>query len=386
MQLRYTCITKCLSVSIWLLSMQSCVESSGKQNIISENNSSGKEPTFYDFNPSFFDKAAREFGPFTRWWWPGNDVENVELKREVSLFAENGFAGIEIQPFTYGLNYNGSEDRIKKQYSWDTQSFYDHLATVMDEAKKVGLIVDLTAGSGWPMGGPSVSPDSSLLTLDYVDTIISGGKLVTLNIPRLKPDSSLTGERRPGFMLYRYIDTSYAKLQAVIAAKFVKEDGNQVLLEEGSILDLRRNIVGDKISWLVPEGKWKLIACWSIPDGEVTKGMAAKPQGLVIDPLDSSKLKVFYEHLFGKRTGLEKYYGKPFRAVFNDSYEFLPDRHFSYELPQYFKKHRGYDLIPFLPVNFQKGYNSAYGPVLSPGQKPKFILSDEDWRLRYDYD
>src|SRR5690606_37830292 len=103
------------------------------------------------------------YGPYTRWWWPGNDVSKQELKREVNLFVENGFAGVEIQPLTVGINPESS--RSEKIYSWDTPSFYSHINTVMKEARKLGLMVDLNAGSGWPMGGTFIGQDKSLLTL-----------------------------------------------------------------------------------------------------------------------------------------------------------------------------------------------------------------------------
>jgi hypothetical protein len=43
---------------------------------------------YFDFDPAVFKKPSRSFGPFTRWWWPGNDVTNEELRREIKLFAE----------------------------------------------------------------------------------------------------------------------------------------------------------------------------------------------------------------------------------------------------------------------------------------------------------
>src|SRR5437870_739998 len=56
----------------------------------------------YDFDAATFKKAPREFGPYTRWWWPGNDVTSEELQREIKMLADNGFAGVEIQPLTVG--------------------------------------------------------------------------------------------------------------------------------------------------------------------------------------------------------------------------------------------------------------------------------------------
>ncbi len=50
-----------------------------------------------------FAEPAKEYRPLVRWWWPGNDVEEGELRREVDLLADNGFGGAEVQAFRAGL-------------------------------------------------------------------------------------------------------------------------------------------------------------------------------------------------------------------------------------------------------------------------------------------
>src|SRR5690606_32633238 len=120
-----------------------------------------------DFDAQEFKDPSPAYGPYTRWWWPGNDVGKRELKREIRMFADNGFAGVEIQPLTVGIDPDGN--RTEKVYSWDTPSFYDHIKTVMKAARKSGLTVDLNAGSGWPLGGPFIEPNESLLTLTMSD-------------------------------------------------------------------------------------------------------------------------------------------------------------------------------------------------------------------------
>jgi hypothetical protein len=42
------------------------------------------------------------------------------------------------------------------------------------------------------------------------------------------------------------------------------------------------------------------------------------------------------------------------RAVFSDSYEFTVNRHYTLNFISYFKKHRGYDITPYLPANMQR--------------------------------
>jgi hypothetical protein len=82
-----------------------------------------------DFRAKDFINPSSVYGPFTRWWWPGNDVTPEELRREVQLFSQNKFAGVEIQPFTVGINPQGN--RLDKVYSWDTPAYYENISAVI---------------------------------------------------------------------------------------------------------------------------------------------------------------------------------------------------------------------------------------------------------------
>jgi predicted TIM-barrel fold metal-dependent hydrolase len=139
----------------------------------------------YDFDVDTFQKAPREFGPFTRWWLPGNDITNEELQREIKMLAENGFAGVEVQPLTMGLNPNNPKEQVDRVFSWDTPSFYDHLKAIMEQAKQSQVIVDMNGGSGWPLGGSFFDPNESMRTLAVSDTAVQGGQTFNGPVPKL---------------------------------------------------------------------------------------------------------------------------------------------------------------------------------------------------------
>ena len=97
-----------------------------------------------------FSTPESVYGPWVRWWWPGNDVEKAELERELKLFAEVGMAGVEIQPFTMGLKFDAPDAVKARVNSWDEEAFYDNLRFVLRAALEADLVVDLNSGSGWP--------------------------------------------------------------------------------------------------------------------------------------------------------------------------------------------------------------------------------------------
>ncbi|MEP6926399.1 MAG: glycosyl hydrolase [Ginsengibacter sp.] len=371
---------------IVLLIAEASISQSTQKKIFSHSRKQRNWFPYFNFNASTFKNVPHEFGPYTRWWWPGNDVTDSELQREIKMFAESGFAGVEIQPLTMGINPKAPQAQLNRVYSWDTPSFYKHVKAVMEQAKKYDITVDMNGGSGWPLGGPQVAPKESMLTLTYSDTIVAGGKTISINLPKQLTDYSKI-IIFDTLHLYSYIDPGLAKLQAVVTAQILDKKDDQTFLDPESVIDITSHVINNKLNFKTPQGgNWVIIVFWEIPDGQKPTLIASRNPGLVANYFDSAQIIKSYEHLFGKRTGLQQYYSKPFRAVFNDSYEFRTDRHYADNFLSFFQQRRGYNIIPRLAANLEKGYNNNAASFLFPNAKSNFVFSNEDRRLQYDYD
>lgn len=326
---------------------------------------------YYNFSSQDFNNPSLSFAPFTRWWWPGNDVVEEELKREIKMFAENHFGGVEIQPIAlvFPTKGKGRADRIT---SYDTPLYYKNLFSVFEEARKYGLTVDMTNGSGWPSGGPHLSEEDNNLTLEYGIIDIPKGNTSTLKIPR-----AVRGDR------------PRAKLMALLAVRVIKDidDENKTIhLDSKNIINITSEVKDSTFIFTPSDNSWKAIAFWSMADMERPMLIAKKNAGFAVNHFDSTKIVKNYDYFFGSRTAMESYFGNPMRAIFNDSYEFRADRHFSDDFIPLFRKNRGYDITPYLPVNIWIGYNNMYERIADPNIKPSFTFDDQDWRIRYDYD
>ncbi len=344
----------------------------GQNHFNKDGNKADKWFPKYDFKIASFKKPSLEFAPFARWWWPGNDVTKEELRREINLFADYDFGGVEVQPMNLAMPPISDSER-KILTSWDGPAYYENLRAVMEEARNRGLIVDMTNGSGWPPASPNLTPEDGFISLEFSDTTVIGGNALFFTIPIL-PDSKNRTKRPP-------------LLQAVVMARMLPEANGAsktILLDAASSKDISSYTNNGTLNYSFPEGEWKVIAFWAVPSGEQSN-LAAFPKPMtIVDHLDSQKVLKLYNYLFGERTGLQPYFGSPMRAVFSDSYEFTVNRHYSLDFLSYFKKHRGYDITPYLPANMQKGYN--YVAYMRPKAQPDFFFSNQDWRLRYDYD
>ena len=97
-------------------------------------------------------EITKENKPWTRWWWPGSGVDKASITRQLEQFAAAGLGGVEITPI-YGAK--GYEDRY---IDFLTPKWVEMLAHVGTEAKRRGRGVDMATGTGWPFGGPWVTP------------------------------------------------------------------------------------------------------------------------------------------------------------------------------------------------------------------------------------
>ncbi len=115
---------------------------------------------------SDFRTPPKNFRPIVRWWWPGDDVIETELLRELSALDDAWFGGTEIQAFDKAFPDNlptAQKDRIN---GFATDSFFRHVAIAARGARDRGLFIDYTFGSGWPFGGgEAITPELAAIEL-----------------------------------------------------------------------------------------------------------------------------------------------------------------------------------------------------------------------------
>ena len=97
-------------------------------------------------------EITKEMKPWTRWWWMGNAVDKPEIERQLRDLADAGFGGMEITPI-YGAK--GYEDSY---IDFLSDEWMDMLNFTIEKATELGMGVDMNLGTGWPFGGPQITP------------------------------------------------------------------------------------------------------------------------------------------------------------------------------------------------------------------------------------
>jgi hypothetical protein len=246
---------------------------------------------------------TNEQKPWTRWWWLGSAVTPAEITRSLEEFKAAGLGGVEICPI-YGAK--GAEE---KYIDFLTPKWMAMLAHTTNEAKRLGLGVDLTTGTGWPFGGPGVTAADASAKVVVQKYDVDAGKRLTQALPA-------------------------GTLRALVAYP-----------AEGKPVDLTTKVKDGKLDWVAPEGTWKLYA--AVQQSPVMKVKRAAPGGVgnVLDPFSTAKLD---RYLAGFDKAFAGYTAPMPRAFFHDSYEYY-NANWTDNLFAEFQKRRGYDLKDHLP-------------------------------------
>jgi hypothetical protein len=125
-------------------------------------------PSPAQMNATGWPALTKENKPWTRWWWPGSGVDKASLTRQLEQLAAAGIGGVEITPI-YGAK--GYEDRYIEFLSPKWVEMLEHVG---NEAKRLGLGVDMATGTGWPFGGPWVVPADANTKAVLKDGVIVG--------------------------------------------------------------------------------------------------------------------------------------------------------------------------------------------------------------------
>lgn len=281
-------------------------------------------------NPNYstdWPKITAENKPWTRWWWLGNAVDSANLKANLEDLANAGIGGVEITPL-YGVK--GYEDKFIEHLS---PRWMNMLEYTVDEAHNLGMKVDMVQGTGWPFGGPHVTPQYAASKLIVQTYTVGANSSLT--------EKLIAKERRQG---------DIATLEAVLAF-----EGDKFLEDLISKVDDER-----MLKWTSPNKDVTLYAVFCGKTRQQVKRAAPGGEGLTLDHYSREALDAYlkpYEATIGKN-------GTKLRALFNDSYEVYGTT-WTPDFLNKFETLRGYDLRPYIPLLVENSEGDVKERVLS---------------------
>jgi len=106
----------------------------------------------------------KEAKPWTRWWWMGSAVDEKGIDKQLKGLNSAGFGGVEIVPIYGAIGY-------EKQYiNYLSPQWMKMLDYTVSTTASLKMGVDISVGTGWPIGGPQVTIQDAatkLIVQDY---------------------------------------------------------------------------------------------------------------------------------------------------------------------------------------------------------------------------
>lgn len=280
---------------------------------------------------------------WTRWWWMGNAVTRSGITKHLEKMAEANFGGVEISPI-YGVE--GYEEKFVDYLS---EEWVDLLIHTVEEARRLGMQVDMITGSGWPFGGSHVTVEDAARRLQLRMYRMEPGESLNHRIQQVNKQNFATA---PLHLLMGYSSEG----ETVELTDYVNENG--------------------KLDWVPEEnsGNWQLVAFFEEWTNMQVKRAAPGEEGHVMDHFSDRALQNYLERFDNAFEGTEN---GLLRAFFNDSYE-VGGANWTYDFFDQFMSYRNYDLKEYVPelLGMNISDRSAAHPEMSPSEITRRIRAD----------
>ena len=292
-----------------------------------------------------------------RWWWFGPAATDPELKRELEQMNSAGIGGVEIATL-YPLALDDPATGFHN-YDFVSNEHLEHLRFAADEARRLGLRVDVTLGSGWPFGGPHIPVTQAAGALRVEAVPVPAGT-TSVPVPALEAGEKLMA----AFLLPSPGTNSDLKQAKALSAP----TGARLEIAERS------------------DAERRILFFISSRTGMMVKRPAAGAGGFVLDHYDGAAI-ANHLHAVGDRL-LSAFGDHPPYAVFSDSLEdYASD--WTPDLLTEFQRRRGYDLAPLLPAlvgDFGPNTSAVrhdWGQTLTELANERYLQRLHDWARQH---
>jgi hypothetical protein len=376
-----------LILSLFILSIANCQPSTLRSN--------EKYPAKFSGNSEIktehlFDNPPDSAKPSCFWWWFNSLVDKPGITRDLEEFNKKGMGGVVL--VCSGNDYGVAE--MPRGPVFLSPQWMELFRHALDEAARLGLEVGVNfGGGGWDMGGAWIPPELNSRWFVQSELSLTGPQTFSGKLPVPDPRS---GYKAPHYgnvthymtwpkekMDYRinsvvaFRETKGATLGIerlkLLDAKSNRLDGslftpaNTVMnvplkpwgisnddrpIAIGDVVDLSSRLKADgTLDWKVPSGEWTIITTGHVATGaDVRCVLPEVGYVLEVDWFSRAATDLHFKNLGDlllKEAG--SHAGKTLKYFHTDSFEDgYPN--WTDELIKEFKKYRGYDPTPYIPV------------------------------------
>lgn len=323
--------------------------------------------------------AAR---PWVFWIWINGNISREGITKDLEAMKRVGIGGV------IWMEVSGPRWAPRGPIKAGSKDWHEAMQWAIAEADRLGLAFTLSVDFGYGSGGPHITPDLSMQKLVWSETQVRGGQSVTVNLPqpkvgtkpplvwlhpdeRMRPDVAAAIQDADSFCdasVFAY-PSSQANSSRIFQAN--REDSlenydgrgwltdpppladkaNPTPLEPAKVIDLtgKMNATGE-LRWDAPPGEWTVVRFGHATNLKMTRPVPSSVLGLECDRLNPRGIDTHFDHRLKpilEAAGDKA--GRTLQYIHIDSWE-AHGQNWTTGFAEEFRKRRGYDIAPWLPV------------------------------------
>jgi hypothetical protein len=302
------------------------------------------------------------------WWWLNGQVTAAAITRDLEEMKAKGFGGALICD-AGGAEQDGN-DRVPHGPTFLTPEWRALYRHALAEGQRLGLTMSLNIQSGWNLGGPMVSADDAVKKLVWSEQRVAGPAAFAERLPAPRSRGNyyrdlfvIAFPAKPAGAMPRAPLQNWEQKAMHKALAFSAPDTTPLLVDQpaqpgeedthaGAVVDLSARLTADgMLRWDAPAGEWVVLrfGC-TLGDHSAVSTSSDEWKGYALDVLDAGAFRRYWdavvEPLIRDAGPLA---GHTLKYLHTDSWE-VEAVNWTPTLMSEFRRRRGYDSFPFLPV------------------------------------
>lgn len=302
--------------------------------------------------------------------WLHSNVDRESISTQLQAMQRVGLGGVTLfdvaQPGIPAGPYQYFDPQWQDMFSWELR-----------EAARLGLETMGHVGPGYSgTGGPWIKPELAAQKIVFSSIQVLGGQAFSGPLPQppsegafyrdvavlaVREDQAPTTPLIEDFEMKSLQWLNYIRWRGTQSASPLAKSSSQPAIARNEVFDLtalfsNQNETNNKgstnghITWQAPAGKWTILRIGHTWTGQLT--LPAPPAGVgpECDKLNPRGIRTHFRHVMQQFINLAgTTAGKSFHTFFMDSWE-AGGQNWTETMPEEFRKRRGYDIRPYLPV------------------------------------
>lgn len=305
-----------------------------------------------------------ETAPLTLWHWMNGNVSEAGITADLEAMAAIGLGG--------AIVFSVEEHTPPGEVPFASPAFYQHAASAIEEAHRLGLEIGFHVSDGWSAsGGPWITPELSMKMLTASAERVRGPARYDDLLPQPPERAGLYGDIAT-FALP--LGESTADARDIIAPRgrrreppfyrkaffpipsplTMPDNGGHTVTPVDGVVDLTEALDdAGRLAWDVPPGDWVIVRIGYTTTGQRVRAATRAGGGLECDKLDPETVELHFDRYLGRLLEAAERHGDAAGIDISmlDSFE-AAQQNWTDGLLEIFRQMNGYDVTPYLPGLF----------------------------------